>query len=228
MKKLLSVLLIAAIALGLTACAAIKNVTKFNTPDLNVMFEADSVITTKDMEITAHMKRFGNGYWQINISKPDTLAGLEITYGDEAVTVKLGELSFDTEKSKLNGNAVFKLIFDAVDHAAVQNDLTIEEKQDALSISGENDNGKYIIHLDKDSKVLKGIEIPDHGISVSVHNFQLMNTDNIPSTETTPAAVQSEEPGEAVNAAEVTGQPAEEVVAPQETVAETAVITTME
>ena len=67
MKKLLSVLLIAAIALGLTACAAIKNVTKFNTPDLNVMFEADSVITTKDMEITAHMKRFGNGYWQINI-----------------------------------------------------------------------------------------------------------------------------------------------------------------
>jgi hypothetical protein len=40
--------------------------------------------------------------------------------------------------------------------------------------------------------------------------------------------VQSEEPGEAVNAAEVTGQPAEEVIAPQETVTETAVITTME
>ena len=224
MKKLLSVLLIAVVAFGLTACGAIKNVTKFNTPDLNVMFEADSVITTKDMEITAHIKRYGNGYWKMSVSKPDSIAGLEIIYSEELITVNLGELSFDTEKSKLNDSVVFKLIFDAVDHAAVQNQLDIAEKDDSLTISGENDSGKYTIMLDKDSKMLSGINIPDHEISVNIHNFRLMSIEDIPSAETAPA----EELGEAVIAAEVTGQPAEEVVAPQETVTEEEAVTTME
>ena len=133
----------------------------------------------------------------------------------------MNEAGFDMEKSQLKNGAIFKLIFDAVDNAAGQQEMGLTEEEDGFRLTGENENGEYSLLFDKESKVLKGIEIPGYGISVNIHNFALMqDTSSLPN-ETAAANATEEVPGEAVNAAEVTGQPAEEVVAPQETVAET-------
>ena len=75
-----------------SSCAGNKGIL-VKTPDLNVPFEAQIKIQAGELEMNGNLKRYGTGIWAMNAESPETLAGLELSYGDEGVKAKLGELT---------------------------------------------------------------------------------------------------------------------------------------
>lgn len=218
MKKFFCGVLVALLMFSLCACNLLNKVTKTKVPDMNVLFESDADITAGDMKIVTHIKRFGNGYWEMVVSEPKTLAGMKITYSDDKVDVSLGELSFTLEKENINDEALFKLLFDAFDHAAVQEEMNLTESEDGLMLASQNDDGAYSLTFDKDTGIIKKIEIPTYKITAELSNFKLLTETP---AETTVAPYTSETGSEStLNAMEIMDLPAQEVIAEQETIAE--------
>lgn len=218
LKKFICGVLVALLMVSLCGCDLLNKVTKTKTPDMNVLFESDANITAGDMKIVSHIKRFGSGYWEMVISEPKTLAGMKITYSDNKVDVSLGDLSFSMEKGNINDEAIFKLLFDAFDHAAVQEEINLTESEDGLMLASQNGDGVYSLTFDKDSRIIKKIELPTYNITAELSNFKLLT--ETPS-ETTVAPYTSETASEStLNAMEIMDLPAQEVIASQETIAE--------
>ena len=85
--KRLAPVLAAAVTLALSSCAGNKGIL-VKTPDLNVPFEAQIKIQAGELEMNGNLKRYGTGIWAMNAESPETLAGLELSYGDEGVKAK--------------------------------------------------------------------------------------------------------------------------------------------
>lgn len=209
MKKGIALIVSIVIALSLCGCNLIDKMTKTKVPDLNVLFECDADIMSDKLEMKSHLKRFGNGYWVMEISEPPSLAGMTITYSEEEIDVKLGDIGFKMDKAKVNDTAIFKLIFDAFDNASVQQEMNVTESNDGLIMTGQNDFGVYNLIFDKETSILKYLEVPSAKLSMKISNFKLLT--DLPDTNS--IATETTINPDDINALQITELPAQQVIA---------------
>ena len=168
--------------LALSGCNIVNKSVMGDTPDLNKSFSCEFSFSrnydtsVKPLEAAGTITRYGSGIWEMNIAEPSTLSGMCITYNDESVKASLGDLNFETPKENINGNAVFKMIFSAVDNYAAQTNVSVSQSERGAEYSGNTDNFSYIMVFDKNSMELVGIDFPSYNMYVKIHGFNELKT----------------------------------------------------
>lgn len=141
------------------------------TPEVNLPFKSEMKIQAGTLELNGEVKRYGTGIWELNVTSPETLAGLKLSSNDGSVKASLGELTLELPAENVNENAVFALIFKAIDSAASADALVCTETADGKVFSGTFAAGEYTLIFDPETLSLKGISIPSAGISGEFTRF---------------------------------------------------------
>lgn len=168
-KKIFIMLMLLSLVL-FSSCSSLKNAVIARTPDFDgPMTYEFTLVLDDDTTLVGNMSRLGMGFWEMNITSPDTLAGLHISYNDTEVNASMGELKLNIAREKLNDAAVFRLIFDAIDNCAAQTQISLSESEDgSLIYNGTLPQCGYILAFDSETMLLNGITFPDLNISASL------------------------------------------------------------
>ena len=177
--------MLAAIMMLFAGCEKGGGILPQKNPELNKPFETEITVQAGELEFKGVVKRYGTGIWDMSITAPETLAGMALNYNaDEGVTAELGELELDIPAENIKDNAVFALIFKAVDNAAAGT-ISCTDTEDGKIFTGENSFGVYNLTFDPERLTLTGIQIPEAGISCEVSGFRLMTDNGDTASETT-------------------------------------------
>lgn len=168
-----------------TACSKNGGGILAKSPELNMPFESEMKIQAGELELTGNVKRYGTGLWEMNVTSPETLAGLSLSYNDDGVKANLGGLALDVPMEDINNGAVFSLIFKAIDNAAAAGALSCSETEDGMVYSGEFPLGAYSITFDPETLAPVKMEIPSAQLFGEFENFVTINAETETTAETT-------------------------------------------
>ncbi|MCH5348023.1 MAG: hypothetical protein J1E40_01745 [Oscillospiraceae bacterium] len=144
------------------------------SPDLNVPFQSDVKVQAGELEFEGTVKRYGMGIWNMAVTAPETLEGLNISYNDEGVTAELDGLTMEIAMEDINSGAVFAQIFKAVDSAAAAGTLSCTDSEDGKIFSGEFSGGTYKLIFEPQSLTPTAVEIPSAGIFCELRGFSII------------------------------------------------------
>lgn len=94
------------------------------------------------------VKRFGKGFWEMDISSPDTIAGMKLTSCDGDLSSSLGELSMGVSAENVSDKSPVSALFTALDKIA----LDLENGAELTS----GDNGGWVYGCDGINAVFDG------------------------------------------------------------------------
>lgn len=133
--KILVTAVTAAIGLAMTGCSFSQITGVAPEPKITGAYETECTVTayivppgeSADSETEfcfgGHVKRLGTQFWEMSITSPDSISGLEITKSDIAMSSRLDGLSFDLFTEEIPSASPVAAVFNALDNAAaaVQN-----------------------------------------------------------------------------------------------------------
>ncbi len=158
-------------------------------PDISVPFGSAVKIQAGELEFEGSVKRYAAGIWQMDITAPDTISGLCIRYDDgSGISAKLDDIAFEVPSESVRDNAVFALIFKAIDCAAASGELPCTDTEDGKVYSGEFSGGTYTLTFDPRTAALTHIEIPYGEISGEFTDFSVIKDEELPQEETSAAS----------------------------------------
>lgn len=145
--------------------------------------------TCEETEFTfgGKLKRLGMGFWENELTSPDTLSGLKICCEDDNVSTSLGELSFDMGAAEIPDASPFMAIFETLDKAAVSENSLQSVSEGGWKLEAEN----AVITFDGSGIPVK-IEISEPKVTVEISAFEQSGATTENASETT-ASEQTEE-----------------------------------
>lgn len=189
MKKL-RVTISAMIILALLMLSGCQKLPGGEIPEKDILFKTDAEIIYGDFDATGTLTRLGNGSWRMELTKPETLAGLVITEDNGNITAEMNGLSFSAARDSLPVKSLFGLIFNAVDSAATSESAEAVKSDDGIiSISGDSALGGYTVDMDAESGNYVGIRIPDKELSVVFSNFERLAAPTVAEYTVEPASI---------------------------------------
>lgn len=149
----------AALCIGITGCSISEIAGMPPEPQIRTAYSADctacAYITPPDSEeetefsFVGKLKRLGTGFWELEITSPETLAGMKISAADDNISSNLGELRFDIPAENIPDSSPFMSIFRNLDSAAVS--------ETALT---SGDDGGWVLKEDNCTIIFDGSGIP--------------------------------------------------------------------
>lgn len=173
MRKFLSLFFCALLFFTMTACNFGKP-KETAAPDLNRLFTCTAEIRYDDFEMSAELKRLGDGMWEVEFSAPKTLAGVKLSYSEEAISASYKGLSFSIPKDAAPVKAIFTMIFQTIDKSAAMPELPFSEEDGVLVFEGKNDYGKFFISTDKETGDFIGFNMPDYELEVKCGDYKII------------------------------------------------------
>lgn len=193
MKRIFTFVLTIAAALCLAACAVPTGGESSRKNGLGNAFSAAVSITLDRLEAEGEIKRYGEGVWEIEFSEPNTLSGVKLEFSEGNVIASYKGLTFSVPQSAVPVKAMMLNLIKAVDDNAKLGELSGEDSDGMLKVSGSLDGGDYTLTVDKDG-LLSGFEMPNNKLTMK---FSEMKTAEITAeqetAETTTEAVTSAE-----------------------------------
>ncbi len=168
----ISALLIVFSIIFFTGCKSIKDTIIPRQPKLDQPFSCTFELTAfaddrdSKMDVSGDITRYGTGIWEMNITSPDTMKGLNIKYNEGSTTASLGSLTLEIESGKLNEAAMFKRIFDAFDSCAALHDMELFDDGEAAVYNGAD----FTLAFDKAAMIPTLLTFSD-GITVNISSF---------------------------------------------------------
>ncbi len=168
----ISALLIVFSIVLFTSCKSIKDTIIPRQPKLDQPFSCTFVWTAcaddrdSKMDVSGDITRYGTEIWEMNITSPDTMKGLNIKYNEGSTTASLGSLTLEIESGKLNEAAMFKRIFDAFDSCAALHDMELFDDGEAAVYNGAD----FTLAFDKAAMIPTLLTFSD-GITVNISSF---------------------------------------------------------
>lgn len=167
-----SILLFVFSLIFFTSCKFFKENIIPRQPKLDEAFSCTFELTAfaddrdSKMTVSGDMTRYGTGIWEMNITTPETMKGLNIKYNEGSTTASLGSLTLEIESDKLNEAAMFKRIFDAFDSCAALHDMELFDDGEAAVYNGED----FALAFDKET--LSPIQLTfSDGLTVDISSF---------------------------------------------------------
>lgn len=193
MKRIFTFVLTIAAALCLAACAVPTGGESSRKNGLGNAFSAAVSITLDRLEAEGEIKRYGEGVWEIEFSEPNTLSGVKLEFSEGNVIASYKGLTFSVPQSAVPVKAMMLNLIKAVDDNAKLGELSGEDSDGMLKVSGSLDGGDYTLTVDKDG-LLSGFDMPNNKLTMK---FTEMKTAEITAeqetAETTTEAVTSAE-----------------------------------
>lgn len=147
------------IAAGITACS-VTELSGAPKPQLDGGYTCKCEITAGifppgsdsneecEFAFSGTVKRFGKGFWEMDISSPDTIAGMKLTSCDGDLSSSLGELSMGVSAENVSDKSPVSALFTALDKIA----LDLENGAELTS----GDNGGWVYGCDGINAVFDG------------------------------------------------------------------------
>ena len=195
MKKYISVFLSFILVLSLCACGS-KSSVKFQTK-LGGAFTVNAQIVNGEQESAAVVKRLGMSSWDIEFSSPNTLAGVVLSYRENNVEASYKGLSFSVPKSALPLKAIILTLTDVVDSMSQLDEIECEEKDGSFIYEGENEQGKYVLEMDKNGGLSK-FTMKNLNLEITFTDFTDNGTVTDSTTETLPSETTAETIAESI------------------------------
>ena len=165
MKRIFTSAITMAAAVCLTACAVTKGGSTSCRNRLDEPFSAAVSITIDRLEAEGSLMRYGEGVWEIEFSEPNTLSGVKLEFSEGNVMASYKGLSFSVPQSAVPVKAMMLNFMQAVDDNAGNEELSGEEKDGSISISGRLDGGDYTLKVDKEG-LISGFEMPNNKLTM--------------------------------------------------------------
>ena len=195
MKKYISVFLSFILVLSLCACGS-KSSVKFQ-PKLGGAFNVNAQIVYGEQESAAVVKRLGMSSWDIEFSSPNTLAGVVLSYRENNVEASYKGLSFSVPKSALPLKAIILTLTDVVDSMSQLDEIECEEKDGSFIYEGEDEQGKYVLEMDKNGGLSK-FTMKNLNLEITFTDFTDNGTVTDSTTETLPSETTAETIAESI------------------------------
>lgn len=183
MKRIFTFVLTIGAVLCLAACAVTKGGSSSRRNGLGSAFSAAVSITIDRLEAQGEIKRYGEGVWEIEFSEPNTLSGVKLEFSEGNVLASYKGLSFSVPQSAVPVKAMMLNLIKAVEDNAKLDELSGEESDGMLKISGSLDGGDYTLSVDGNG-LLSGFEMPNNKLSMK---FSEMKTAEITIEQATAA-----------------------------------------
>jgi len=149
MKRVFTFTIITAILFCLTACSMPKVSKSSRKNGLGTAFSAVADITIDRLEAKGSIKRYGEGVWEVEFSEPNTLSGVKLEFAEGNVVASYKGLSFSVPQAALPVKAMMLNLMKAVDDNAKLEELSGEEENGLLKISGSLEGGDYTMTVDE-------------------------------------------------------------------------------
>lgn len=213
------------IAAGITACS-VTELTGAPRPKLDGGYNCKCEVTAGiippggdsneecEFAFSATVKRLGKGFWEMNITSPDTIAGMKLTSCDGDLSSSLGELSMGVSAENVSDNSPVSALFASLDKIA----LDLENGAELSS----GDNGGWVYGCDGINAVFDG-----DGVITSMAVSSPKMTVNFSEFCVSEEIVTSESGSEAPTA-ESTSSSVSESISATVTASETVIVTTAE
>ncbi len=183
MKRIFTFVLTIGAVLCLAACAVTKGGSSSRRNGLGSAFSAAASITIDRLEAQGEIKHYGEGVWEIEFSEPNTLSGVKLEFSEGNVLASYKGLSFSVPQSAVPVKAMMLNLIKAVEDNAKLDELSGEESDGMLKISGSLDGGDYTLSVDGNG-LLSGFEMPNNKLSMK---FSEMKTAEITIEQATAA-----------------------------------------
>lgn len=144
-----------------------------DTPETNRLFSCKAEIVCGEKEMSADIKRLGNGMWNADISAPDELSGIALEYSEEGIEASYMGLGFTLEKTGIPSANILSMVFGALDDSAILTEMPCVQTEEERVFSGEYSSFSYEITTDLDGN-LTGFSIPDEDINVEFTDFSVI------------------------------------------------------
>ena len=147
------------IAAGITACS-VTELSGAPKPQLDGGYTCKCEITAGiippgsdsneecEFAFSGTVKRFGKGFWEMDIFSPDTIVGMKLTSCDGDLSSSLGELSMGVSAENVSDKSPVSALFTALDKIA----LDLENGAELTS----GDNGGWVYGCDGINAVFDG------------------------------------------------------------------------
>ena len=147
------------IAAGITACS-VTDLSGAPKPQLDGGYTCKCEITAGiippgsdsneecEFAFSGTVKRLGKGFWEMDITSPDTIAGMKLTSFDGDLSSSLGELSMGVSAENVSDKSPVSALFTALDKIA----LDLENGAELTS----GDNGGWVYGCDGINAVFDG------------------------------------------------------------------------
>lgn len=197
MKRLFTfVLTIAVTAFCFAACSFPKGGGSSRKNGLGNAFSATVSITLDRLEAEGDIRRYGEGVWEIEFSAPNTLSGVKLEFSEGNVLASYKGLSFSVPQSALPVKAMMLNLIKAVDENARLEELSGEESDGMLKISGALDGGDYVITVDKDGNI-SSFEMANNSLKMSFTELRVSELSGASQEASTDVTTTSTEDGAA-------------------------------
>ncbi len=154
-------------------------------PNITKGFEAECTVTAyiippgestdseEEFVFGGSIKRLGGGFWEMSVTSPETVAGMEISMSDDTMTSHLGQLSLDMTAADIPDASPVTAVFTAIDSAAALYEAgTALEKGDDGGWT-LRDGGCTIVFDGEGNPVSMAVSTPR--ISVSFTSFAVLS-----------------------------------------------------
>lgn len=131
----------------LLLCACGKEKTENAKPQkLSDDFSSTAEITQGDFSCTANIKRGGNGTWQWEFTKPESISGMTVTLSNDTCSIDFMELCYSMPYEKLSNFSMISLISDSIDNLISGKDVKCtvndEIKKENGTVNGQDYTAK--------------------------------------------------------------------------------------
>ena len=213
------------IAAGITACS-VTELTGAPRPQLDGGYTCKCEVTAGiippggdsneecEFAFSGTVKRLGKGFWEMDITSPDTIAGMKLTSCDGDLSSSLGELSMGVSAENVSDNSPVSALFASLDKIA----LDLENGAELSS----GDNGGWVYGCDGINAVFDG-----DGVITSMAVSSPKMTVNFSEFCISEEIVTSESGSEAPTA-ESTSSSVSDSISATVTASETVIVTTAE
>ncbi|NLT08697.1 MAG: hypothetical protein GXY08_04260, partial [Ruminococcus sp.] len=119
----------------------------------------------------------------VEFSSPNSLSGIKLEFSEGNTKASYKGLSFSVPQSAVPVRAMILNLMKAVDENASAEELSGDEKDGLLVISGKLDGGSYTLTVDKEGR-LSGFEMPNNDLKMSFTELKVISESSI-AAETT-------------------------------------------
>ena len=152
MRRLITFAIVIVAALCLCACSVSVGDKTEKPNGLAGAFQASATVTIENLEAQGTISRFGNGMWQVEFSEGNVSASYK-------------GLNFSVPQSALPVKAMMLNLMSAVDDLASNPELSGEEENGMLKITGSLDGGEYILMTDENGNIAS-FEMPNNNLKI--------------------------------------------------------------
>lgn len=178
----------------LTGCTAPQAASDF-APAMDESFEAQADMEYGEGQTAQlHITRCSANLWEAAFAEPATLAGVVLTFDGDAVTASYKGLEFTVPKSALPAKNMLSLVTDALDAAAVADQLPCVEQEDGTwCYASDCAGGAFTLTFTESGEPLV-FELPAQPLKITFSSYNCLGTAESAPDEASSTTVAATEP----------------------------------